>query len=193
MKIIGLTGQTGSGKSHVAFLLKDYGFYHIDADMVAKDAIAASDKVKAKLAATFGDVIFPDGTVNRKALAEAAFKDISTTEELNRIVDSAVMEKINEIIKEKEAEEYRGVIIDAIALFESGADKICDFTISVLAPEDIRLKRILKRDKISNEEAIKRIKAQKCQDFFTDKSDFIIRNYPPYDLKAELIPILKSI
>ena len=193
MKIIGLTGQTGSGKSHVAFMLRDYGFFHIDADVVAKDVIDSNDELKARLTKEFGRVINADGSVNRKALAKAAFKDLSTTELLNSIVDDAVIKRINEIIEDKKAKGYRGVVIDAIALFESGANGVCDFTISVIAPKDERLKRILKRDKITKEEAINRINAQKDQEFFTEKSDFVVRNYPPYDLKSELLPIINSL
>ena len=193
MKVIGLTGQTGAGKSTVARALWNYGFYHIDADTVAKEVIDQNEDVKKALVAEFGDVLSDDGKVNRSKLAKAAFKDIQSTEKLNEITDPAITEEIHSIIKVKQSEGYRGVILDAIALFESGEDSVCDLTVSVIAPEDIRLKRIMKRDKLSEESALLRIRAQKDQDYFTEKSDYIIRNYPPYDLQEELLPIINSL
>ncbi len=85
---------------------------------------------------------------------------------------------------------YRGVIIDAIALFESGEDKLCDFTVAVVAPQDIRLERIMKRDNITEERALERINAQKDEKFFTEKADFVLWNYPPYDINVEIKPIV---
>ena len=88
---------------------------------------------------------------------------------------------------------YSGIIIDAIALFESGEDKLCDFTVAVTAPEDIRLERIMARDKISREKALERINAQKDESFFTKQADFIIWNYPPYNLDVEIRQIIANL
>ena len=88
---------------------------------------------------------------------------------------------------------YRGVIIDAIALFESGEDALCDFTVAVIAPKEIRLERIMKRDNITEEKALERINAQKDESFFTSRADFVLWNYPPYDLNVEIRPIVAQI
>ena len=85
---------------------------------------------------------------------------------------------------------YRGIIIDAIALFESGEDALCDFTVAVVAPKEIRLERIMKRDNITEEKALERINAQKDESFFTSRADFVLWNYPPYDLNVEIKPII---
>ena len=77
------------------------------------------------------------------------------------------------------------MIIDAIALFESGEDKLCDYTVSVIAPKDIRLKRITARDSISEEKALERINAQKDEEFFSVNSDYIIKNYEPFNIYEE--------
>ena len=124
MKIIGLTGLTGAGKSTVAQKLMAYGCYHIDADKVARDVINNSEDVKNKLKEHFGDdVINEDGTTNRPLLASRAFANEESTNALNEITHPAVTEEIKSIIGDMEEVGYRGVIIDAIALFER-AEKI---------------------------------------------------------------------
>ena len=194
MKIIGLTGLTGAGKSTVALKLMAYGCYHIDADKVAREVINSDENVKNKLKKQFGDdVINGDKTVNRPLLASRAFADEESTEALNAITHPAVTEKIRGIIDEKKEVGYSGIIIDAIALFESGEDKLCDFTVAVTAPEDIRLERIMARDKISREKALERINAQKDESFFTKQADFIIWNYPPYNLDVEIRQIIANL
>lgn len=190
MKIIGLTGLTGAGKSTVAKKLIAYGCYHIDADRVARDVINNNENVKNKLRERFGeDVVNADGTTNRPILASRAFASKESTNALNEITHPAVTEEIQSIIKDMEEVGYRGVIIDAIALFESGEDKLCDFTVAVVAPMDIRLERIMKRDGITEEKALERINAQKDEKFFTEKADFVLWNYPPYDINVEIKPI----
>ncbi len=194
MKIIGLTGLTGAGKSTVAQKLMAYGCYHIDADKVAREVINNNENVKNKLKERFGeDVINEDGTTNRPLLATRAFADEESTNALNEITHPAVTEEIKSIINDMEEIGYRGVIIDAIALFESGEDSLCDFTVAVIAPKDIRLQRIMKRDNITEEKALERINAQKDESFFTKKADFVLWNYPPYDLNVEIRPIVAQI
>lgn len=194
MKIIGLTGLTGAGKSTVAQKLMAHGCYHIDADKVAKDVINNSETVKNKLKERFGDdVVNADGTTNRPLLAQRAFADTDSTNALNEITHPAVTREIKEIIEEKQNMGYSGIIIDAIALFESGEDSLCDFTVAVVAPRDIRLERIIKRDNITEEKAYERINAQKDESYFTEKADFVLWNYPPYDLNAEIMPIVAQI
>ena len=194
MKIIGLTGLTGAGKSTVAQKLMAYGCYHIDADKVAREVINNNENVKNKLKERFGnDVINADGTTNRPLLASRAFASEECTNALNEITHPAVTEEIQSIIKDMNEVGYRGVIIDAIALFESGEDKLCDFTVAVVAPKDIRLERIMKRDNITEEKALERINAQKDESFFTKQADFVLWNYPPYDINVEIKPITLQI
>ena len=194
MKIIGLTGLTGAGKSTVAQKLMAYGCYHIDADKVAREVINNNENVKNKLKERFGaDVINADGTTNRPLLASRAFADEQSTLDLNAITHPAVTHEIKSIIKDMEEVGYRGIIIDAIALFESGLNALCDFNVTVVAPLDIRLERIMKRDNITEEKALERINAQKDESFFTSKADFVLWNYPPYDINVEIKPITLQI
>ena len=194
MKIIGLTGLTGAGKSTVAQKLMAYGCYHIDADKVAREVINNNENVKNKLKERFGDdIINADGTTNRPLLASRAFADEESTNALNEITHPAVIEEIKSIIKDMEEVGYRGIIIDAIALFESGLDSLCDFNVTVIAPKEIRLERIMKRDNITEEKALERINAQKDESFFTSRADFVLWNYPPYDINVEIRPIVAQI
>ncbi len=184
--IIGLTGQTGAGKSTVAKILEKYGCYHIDADSVAHDVIDSDEKVKEKLSERFGnDVICEDGKVDRKILASRAFADSESTHALNAITHPAVNSKIQSILLKQSQFGTKAVIIDAIALFESGEDKLCDCTAAVTAPEEIRLQRIIERDGISASRAKERINAQKDEEFFSVNADYIIKNYPPYNIYEE--------
>ena len=186
MLILGLTGQTGAGKSTVSKILEKYGCYHIDADLVARETIDSDEKVKSELKSRFGeDVIGNDGKVNRKMLGAKAFADPQSTLDLNSITHPAVNKKVQSIIAKKEQENVKAVIIDAIALFESGEDKLCDYTVSVIAPKDIRLKRITARDSISEEKALERINAQKDEEFFSVNYDYIIKNYEPFNIYEE--------
>lgn len=186
MLIIGLTGQTGAGKSTVSEILEKYGCYHIDADKIAHEVLDSDEEVKNNLAEKFGkDVIGKDGTVNRAVLAKYAFADRESTQSLNAITHPAVNKKIQSIISKQSEYGAKAVIIDAIALFESGEDKLCDYTVAVTAPREIRLERIISRDNITVSRAEERINAQKDEKFFSVNADYIINNYAPYNIYDE--------
>lgn len=193
MLIIGLTGQTGAGKSTVAKKLVQYGCVHIDADAVAKAVILSSQTVLEELKKEFGAGIFKNGSLDRIALAEKAFASIASTEKLNSITHPAVTEAIGKIIEAERKKGTKAVIIDAIALIESGEGKMCDFTVAVVAPREVRLKRILSRDKITEEQANERISAQKDEEFYVKNCDFTVRNYGGFDLDLEMLPVIAKI
>lgn len=186
MLIIGLTGQTGAGKSTVSKILEKYGCYHIYADRVAHDILENDKEVQEKLKERFGeDIIDKDGKIDRKILAARAFADNESTLALNAITHPAVNNKIQNIIMVQKEYGTKAVIIDAIALFESGEAKLCDYTVAVTAPRDVRLERIIARDKISVSRANERINAQKDESFFTLNADYIINNSEPYNIYEE--------
>lgn len=186
MLIIGLTGQTGAGKSTVSEILEKYGCYHIDADKVAHDILENNKEVQEKLKERFGeDITGANGKIDRKILATRAFADKDSTLALNAITHPAVNNEIQNIILKQKEYGTKAVIIDAIALFESGEAKICDYTVAVIAPRDVRLERIIARDKISVSRANERINAQKDESFFTLNADYIINNCEPYNIYDE--------
>ncbi len=187
MEIIGITGQTGAGKSTVCAALSRRGFYHIDADSVAKSLYTKNAPILLALAKTFGSqILTAEGTLDKKALAAAAFRNQADTERLNAIVHPAVTEKIRAIIDEQRRLGVKSVIIDAIALFESGEAALCDRTVGVVAPENVRLARIMARDHLTEAEALLRIRAQQPEEFYVSHCDEVLRNYSPYLLEAEI-------
>ncbi len=187
MKIIGITGQTGAGKSTVCKALTARGFYHIDADLTAKALYCKGAPILDALCETFGSqILTADGALNRPALAAAAFRDKESTARLNAIVHPAVTEKIRAVIDEQRKAGVQCVLIDAIALFESGESALCSRTVGVIAPEKIRLARIMARDGLSEAEALLRIRAQQAESFYVTHCDDVIRNYPPYTLESEI-------
>ena len=184
MLVIGVTGQTGAGKGTVCKMLEKYGLYHIDADKVAHSVYKKGSDVLSALSEAFGeDILNPDGTANRSKIAEKAFSSAENTEKLNSIVHPTVTQKIKAIIKEQSSLGTKGVLLDAIALFESGENRLCDFTFAVIAPEKIR-------DGTKKEAALRRIRAQKDESFYKTHADIIIKNYPPYNLDDEVKKVL---
>lgn len=187
MRIVGVTGQTGAGKSTVCKILAGQGFTHIDADAVAKSLYAKGAPILKTLADAFGArILNADGELDKKALAAAAFSDPAQTAKLNAIVHPAVTERIREMLEYERRLGTKAVLIDAIALFESGENALCDTTVGVVAPEEIRLQRIMARDGLTKAEALLRIRAQQDEAFYIQHCDAVLRNYPPYKIEAEM-------
>ena len=187
MEILGITGQTGAGKSTVCKALTARGYYHIDADRIAKSLYQKGAPILQSLQSAFGrQILTDDGELDKKALAAAAFANPAATETINAIVHPAVTEKIRGILREQRNLGTKAVIIDAIALFESGESALCDRTVGVVAPEEIRLQRIMARDNLTEAEALLRIRAQQDETFYKEHCDAVLRNYPPFSLEAEI-------
>lgn len=169
--IIGLTGPTGSGKSSASSEAQNQGFKVIDCDKLARVAVEKGTEGLVKLTQVFGDdILNPDGTLNRKVLAQKAFSSAENTKLLNE----TLLPIIAKMVKAEATGEY--VLLDAPTLFESGIDSICDSTIAVLADRDIRFERIMKRDNMDEDAANLRINAGKNEDFYKAKADYIIYN-----------------
>lgn len=172
MIIIGLTGPTGSGKSSAALVAKRLGFKVVDCDKLARVAVEKGTDGLSALVIAFGkDILCSDGTLNRKALAKKAFSSPEKTELLNK----TILPYIAELVKQETVAENK-VLLDAPTLFESGINTMCDATVAVLASTDIRLKRIMARDKIEKDAAMLRINAGKNDDFYFKNADYVIYN-----------------
>ena len=193
MKTIGITGQTGAGKSTVCELLEKRGYYHLDADKVAHEVVESDADVLAALCEAFGnDIIKKDGSLSRPKLAARAFRNKQTAERLDGICYPAVIKKIKRIIKQKTGQNFNGVLIDAIGLYESGADKLCDFTVFVTADREKRLERIIARDGITRADAEKRIDAQKDDAYYKQKADYTVKNNSLKTLEKKFSEILDN-
>ena len=172
MIIIGLTGPTGSGKSSAATVAKKLGFKVVDCDSLARVAVEKGTDGLSALVIAFGkDILCSDGTLNRKALAKKAYSSPEKTELLNK----TILPYIAELVKQETVAENK-VLLDAPTLFESGINTMCDATVAVLANTDIRLKRIMTRDKIEEDAAMLRINAGKNDDFYFKNADYVIYN-----------------
>lgn len=170
--IIGLTGQSGAGKTIVSSIFKQQGFEVINADEISRE-IVKNETVLTTLSETFGNGIIENGKLKRKELAKIVFSDKEKLHLLNCIMFPLVKEKICELI-DKSYDNF--ILLDAPQLFEARADNMCDFIVSVIAPEDKLVERIVHRDKISKEEAYKRLCSQYSQAFFKENSNFVINN-----------------
>lgn len=182
--VIGLTGQTGAGKSTVSELLAKNGVYCIDADYLARKAVENPEVISA-LADYFGGDIIVDGALDRRELARRAFSDPVKQKKLNATVHPEVTRLAVEEIHKAEKSGAKAALIDAALLFESDLTSICSFTVTVVADTETRLERIMKRDSISREDALIRMNAQKDEKYYTQNADIVIRNNGE-DLSEEL-------
>ena len=176
-RIIGLTGQSGAGKSTVAKFLEQNGFYVINADLLVRKIYNSGSPCLKTIEAVFGeDIITENGTPDRKLLAKRAFSSKQNTALLSSIVHPFVTAELFDEIKKAAESGATTIVYDAPQLFESNADVICDEIISVTAEKSVRLERICKRDNISKENALMRMNAQLDEEFFRENSDYIIEN-----------------
>lgn len=175
MKIVGITGGSGCGKTTALNVLEKMGAMVIDCDALYHELTVTSGEMRTALIERFGDVY--DGTVlNRKKLGEVVFGDKDELMALNEITHKFVREGIARRLREHALNGGTLAAIDAIALIEGTSGKLCSVKFGVLAPTEDRVKRLTKREGISEEYARKRISAQKPDSFYEENCDYILRN-----------------
>lgn len=175
--VIGLTGPTGAGKSALRPVFEEYGCRFADCDYLARVAVEPGAPALAKLAEAFGhDILRADGSLDRALLAQRAFPTAEGRVILNGIVHPAVIDLLEDIIFTAQSENAPGVVIDAPLLFESELDKRCDAVIAVVAPDELRLERIMARDGLTEEAARLRMSAQHDCSFYSDRADYTLVN-----------------
>lgn len=192
--IIGLTGQTGAGKSSVREILKKKGATVIDADTVAHDITDNNVNCIYDIVNHFSCLVLNEkGKINRKALGKRVFSDKKELLALNKIIFPYILEAIEHEVLGYIAKGAETVVIDGATVIESGCGKMCDVLVSVVAEEETRLTRIIKRDGISKADAERRVSAQKPEEFYTENSDFVIRNdSTPAELERSVNSVLKN-
>lgn len=189
--VIGLTGQSGAGKGAVSAALEKYGFVHIDTDKIAHEAYKKGTEAYYRILKTFGAGVAKEGgEISRFRLGKIVFSNPKQLERLNSIVHPFVTNAVKKIIRENEKKLVSGIIIDAPALFESGENELCDFTVFIKADEVQRIKRIMKRDDITEEDAKKRVRAQYADGFFEKRSDLVVENFENCDIIEAVSQIL---
>lgn len=175
--IVGLTGQTGAGKTTVSRRFAERGFGIVDCDAVAREVTCLGSPCLSDLTAEFGTSIQnSDGSLHRHILGEIVFSHREKLERLNQIIFPYIRENVQEKISSFQKEGISIVILDAPTLFESGVDHICDYIVSVMAEAPLRQRRIMERDGLSEEDSRRRMDSQLPESFFEKHSDYIIRN-----------------
>lgn len=180
MKIVGLTGGSGTGKGTVAGIFAQYGVPSVDTDAVYHKLLETDKELNAELANAFGTAILGDcGTVNRKMLAAAVFGKENTPallHTLNQITHKYIMSETKKRLAEYEKASAPAALIDAPLLFEAGIDAWCDEVIGVLADRETRIARITARDGIDRAAAERRINAQPGDAFFRERCTIVLEN-----------------
>lgn len=175
--VLGLTGQTGAGKSTLCQYLQQKGCAVIDADQVARNVVEKGSACIADIVLEFGvEYLTMDGNLNRRKLAESVFTDKAKLKKLNDIMFPYIINMICEKIEQAKEADGGIILLDAPTLFESGCDKFCDRVVSVIASQDVRCHRIIERDGLSEEEAMHRITAQHNDAFYVERSWTVVQN-----------------
>ena len=175
MRVIGITGPTGAGKTTVLQALESLGGVLIDADAVYHDLTRSSQAMQAELIARFGPV-YDGNELDRKKLGAVVFQDENALADLNRITHKYIARETQRRIEAAKAAGATAVGIDAIGLLESQLVDFCDCTLAVTAPEELRVKRIMARDGISEDYARLRVQAQKPDDFYRTHCTDVLMN-----------------
>ena len=175
--ILGLTGPTGAGKGVVAAQLTAAGIPVVDTDRLARDVTAAGHPCLIQLAAAFSPAILrEDGTLDRAQLASLAFASPEATARLNAITHPHIFALAEERLAAFWEQGMPVAVVDAPVLFESGMDRMCDRTVAVLAPAEVRLARICARDGLSEAQAKARMSAQPDDRFYEERADDLLYN-----------------
>ena len=196
MTVIGLTGPSGSGKGKASKILSEYGISHIDADAVYHNILIPPSECLDELTEEFGySILNAGGMLDRRALGAIVFGEGNEKklDRLNKITHKYVCARIRQILRHFENTGVRVCIIDAPLLFEAKVEEDCDFTVCVLADEEIRAQRIAVRDGISLSDATLRIRSQKPDEFYRSRADFTVyNNGDEAELKEKLLWILSA-
>ena len=189
-KIIGLTGGIGSGKTTIVNYFAEKGIPVYIADDEARK-ITESPEILQSIRALFGDEVFNSEKLDRVKVSQIVFNDTDKLKLLNEIIHPAVKKHFKNWVLQHSNFDF--IVYETAILFESGSYKQCDVVISVIAPIETRIKRVMIRDSVSREEVLNRIKNQLSDEDLIKKSDFIIENNTIEETKHQVDKILKKI
>ena len=169
--IIGITGGTGSGKTTLLKELEKLGALVLDCDAIYHELLRTDTALLRAIETRFPGTV-ENGQLQRKKLGNIVFSDKNALDDLNRITHAAIYKEVLQLLEAKPAL----AAIDAIGLFESGLDKLCDVTVAVTAPAEVRIRRLMERDCIPEEYARMRISAQPSDSWFSEKCGYVLEN-----------------
>jgi dephospho-CoA kinase len=176
MLTVGLTGSIAVGKTFVCELLRDAGIHVLDADVTAREVVAAGTRGLDAVVTEFGiDVLTPAGEMDRKRVGEIVFRDEAKRRALNAIIHPLVFEAQDRWLKDKAAADPNGIaVVDAALMIESGGYKRFDKLVVVWCENDIQLQRLVSRDGLSENAAKMRIASQMPQDEKKRFADYLV-------------------
>ena len=186
VRVVGLTGGIGTGKSTAAEYLKKKGFAHIDADQIGRDITADGSPMLPVLDGIFGptgeygvegfDILREDGSLDRKALASIVFTDMNKKLKLDEVMFKAIIAETNRLVEVYSQDDPVGILIDAPLLFEAGLDKECDLVLLIVADMDVRIHRVCARDGATEQEVRNRINSQMSDEEKISRSHVVVDN-----------------
>lgn len=177
IRVIGLTGPTGAGKSTVANTWRQLGVPVIDTDQLARQVVEPNSPCLNQLVAAFSDEILnEDGRLSRARLAQKAFATPDGTATLNAITHPAILKETTRLLEQAADRGCAAAVVDAPLLFEAGFDRLCHHVVAVIAPKEDRLARIIARDGLTEEQARLRMNAQQPDDFYCRPGVLVIHN-----------------
>lgn len=171
--VIGITGGTGAGKSSALAVLESLGTVVLDCDKVYHEMLGRDEELQKAISRAFPGVFRPDGSLNRQKLGQEVFMKKEQLEKLNAIVYSFLVPEIQRRLEEAGDSVCA---IDAINLLESGLDIVCDRTVAITSPTELRVRRIMARDQITERYARMRITAQKPDEYYRSKCSCELNN-----------------
>ncbi|WP_224929114.1 dephospho-CoA kinase [Bacillus safensis] len=175
--VIGLTGGIASGKSTVSQMIKEQGIRVVDADVIAREAVAKGTPALQQIVQTFGeDVLLPNGELNRQQLGAIIFSDEEKRKQLNAIVHPEVRKEMLKQRDEGVSQQETFVVLDIPLLFESQLESLVDRIIVVYTTPELQLSRLMNRNDLSEEEALNRIHSQQSLEEKCQKADRVIEN-----------------
>jgi dephospho-CoA kinase len=188
---VGITGGIGSGKSLICKIFQTLGIPVYDSDSRAKHLMQTDKRIVEALSAIFGSEVYTDKKLNRSFIAGKIFRYPEMRDKVNQIVHPVVREDFDHFFQRNVSAPY--VLQEAAILFESGAHKAMDFSITVTAPDDIRIQRIKERDYRSEAEIKNIINSQASDKSRIELSDFIIYNNEQQMVIPQVLHIDKTI
>ncbi|WP_220455458.1 dephospho-CoA kinase [Tenacibaculum pelagium] len=186
--VVGITGGIGSGKSTVVKMFSQFEDIAIYiADDEAKKLMNSSNEIKSKLISEFGSDTYQNNTLNRPYLANIVFNNKEKLATLNAIVHPVVNKHLQDFIKYNSNKKY--ILYENAILFENGSNAFCDKIITVIAPKDIRIQRVIKRDDSTIDVVKNRIKNQWSQNKKALQSHYIIENITLSNTESQVLKI----
>ena len=187
MKIIGLTGGIGSGKSSVLEIFKKIGISTYNADESAKELISSDKEIIFSIKQLFGEDIYNENELNSKLVSKIVFNDKEKLKSLNSIIHPAVALDFNKFCLKHRNEGY--IVKEAAIIFETKTENLFNKIIYVKAPEEIRIDRVMQRDNLSRDDVLNRIQNQINETSIIDKCDFVIDNINYNELEQKVLEI----